>query len=556
MLEFPGNGLDWCDMLAIPANSLQKKFAACLRPRIDFALAVREGLAHDNSIRSVAVNDYHFEPLGLTDYAFLVQETPERHMSVAGVAIFEAGPLRRRDGGIDFATIRNATAVAIEQIPRYRQKLMWRTHREFASYLGIGDDAHEDESLPPVWVDDPHFDIDYHMRHTALPRPGSEAQLKTLAGRIASQPLDRSRPLWETWIVEGLDGDRFALISKLHHCMIDGMSGMDIARILSSTSPDFVPGKPSPWRPRRAPTRQELERELQRRQLSAPLRMLKDLLERNRTKLAEEIVHRIKGVGETFAETAGVKRTPTPLNGHNGPHRAVDWMLVPLDRVKAMGKALNCTVNDVVLTILTGAFREYLLHTDFVPGSAPFRATVPVSIWGERHKGEIGNQIAVWMIELPLGQSAPRAQLRAIHDLTEKHKRSDRPLGIRTLESVLRLTPGLVSLAVRNAAGPSNTLITNIPGPQVALYQMGAKQLAAYPIVPLLEEMGIGIGVMSYNGLTCWGITADKDIVPDVGAFMDALAKSVAAVEKAAGTARRTPPRKPGARKAPVRKLR
>ncbi|HQY69450.1 MAG TPA: wax ester/triacylglycerol synthase family O-acyltransferase [Pseudomonadales bacterium] len=508
------------------------------------------------------MNDYHFEPLGLIDYSFLAQETPERHMSVAGVAIFEAGPLRRPGGGIDFAAIRNATAVAIEQIPRYRQKLMWRAHRELGSYLGFGDGAHENESLPPVWVDDPHFDIDYHMRHTALPRPGSDAQLKTLAGRIASQPLDRSRPLWETWVVEGLDGERFALISKLHHCMIDGMSGMDAATILSSTSPDFVPGKPSPWRPRRAPTRQELERELQREQLSAPLRMLRDLLQRDRAELAGEIVHRIKGIGETFAETAGATRTATPLNGRNGPHRAIDWMTVPLQRIKAASKAMECTVNDVVLTILTGALREYLLQTDFAPGSAPFRATVPVSIWGDRRKGEIGNQIAVWMIELPLGKSAPRAQLRAIREVTARLKHSDRPLGVKTLESVLSLAPGLVSLAVRNAAGPSNTLITNIPGPQVALYQMGAKQLAAYPIVPLLEDMGIGIGVMSYNGLTCWGITADRNIVPDVGAFMDALAKSLAAVDKAAGMVAKASPRKlvankksaPAKQKTPVKK--
>ncbi len=488
-------------------------------------------------MRSCAVDDYHFEPLGLTDYSFLVQETPERHMSVAGVAIFEAGPLRRPDGGIDFAAIRNATAVAIEQIPRYRQKLMWRAHRELGSYLGFGDGAHENESLPPVWVDDPHFDIDYHMRHTALPRPGSDAQLKTLAGRIASQPLDRARPLWETWVVEGLEGDRFALISKLHHCMIDGMSGMDIAKILSSTSPDFVPGKPTPWRPRRAPTRQELERELQREQLSAPLRMLRDLLQRDRAELAGEIVHRIKGIGETFAETAGARRTPTPLNGRNGPHRAIDWMTVALDQVKAMSKALDCTVNDVVLTIVTGAFRDYLLQTDFVPGSAPFRATVPVNIWEDRRKGEIGNQIAVWMVELPLGLSTPRAQLRAIRKTTEKLKHSDRALGVKTLESVLRLTPGLVSLAVRNASGPSNTLVTNIPGPRVPLYQVGARQRESFPIVPLLEDMGIGLGVMSYDGMMCWGITADKNIVHDVSAFTRALQKSFAAVAKAAGTA-------------------
>jgi len=485
------------------------------------------------------VNDYHFEPLGLTDYSFLAQETPERHMSVAGVTMFDATPLRRPDGGIDFATIRNATAVAIEQIPRYRQKLMWRSHRELAGYLDLHTVEREDESLPPVWIDDPDFDIDYHVRHTALPKPGSEAQLKTLAGRIVSQPLDRSRPLWETWVVEGLEGDRFALISKLHHCMIDGMSGMDIATILSSTSPGFVPRKPAPWRPRRAPTRRELESHLQREQLSAPLRLLKDLLQRNPSELAEEVVHRIRGLGETFAETAGARRTPTPLNGRNGPHRAIDWMTVPLDHVKAISKALDCTVNDVVLTIVTGAFRDYLLQTDFVPGSAPFRATVPVNIWEERRKGEIGNQIAVWMVELPLGLSTPRAQLRAIRKTTEKLKHSDRALGVKTLESVLRLTPGLVSLAVRNASGPSNTLVTNIPGPRVPLYQVGARQRESYPVVPLLEDMGIGLGVMSYDGMMCWGITADKNIVHDVSAFTRALQKSFAAVSKAAGTAPR-----------------
>ncbi len=490
------------------------------------------------------MSDYHFEPLGLTDYSFLAQETPERHMSVLGVAIFDVGPLRRADGGIDFATLKAATAVAIEQIPRYRQKLMWRSQRELAGIFDLRPVEREDESLPPVWVDDPHFDIDYHMRHTALPRPGSEAQLKTLAGRIASQPLDRSRPLWETWVVEGLDGDRFALISKLHHCMIDGMSGMDAAQILSSTSPDFVLRKASPWRPRRAPTRQELERELQRAQLTAPLRMLKDLLHRDSSQLAQEIVHRLKGLGETFAETAGAKRTPTPLNGRNGPHRAIDWMMVPLDRIKAASKAMECTVNDVVLTIVTGAFREYLLHTEFVPGSAPFRATVPVSIWDGRGQGEIGNRIAIWMVELPLGKATPRAQLRAIQAVTAKLKHSDRALGVKTLESVLSLTPGLVSLAVRNAAGPANTLVTNIPGPRVTLYQVGARQRESYPVVPLLEEMGLGIGVMSYDGMMCWGITADKDIVPDLGRFMAALAKSLAAVETASGVSSIAKPRR------------
>jgi WS/DGAT/MGAT family acyltransferase len=483
---------------------------------------------------------YHFETLSLTDYSFLVQETPELHMSVIGVTIFEAGPLRLPNGGIDFATIKAEMAAVVELVPRYRQKLLWRTRRERGGYLGLGRSRERvDESLPPVWVDDPHFDIDYHMRHTALPKPGGDEQLKTLVGRIASQPLDRSRPLWETWVVEGLEGDRFATIGKLHHCMIDGKSGAEITQLISSITPDFVPRKASPYRPRPAPTQKDLATEARREQLTAPLRVAENLrkLGSESSDLSAELRHRLKGLRETFAETAGVKRTPTPINGHNGPHRAVDWMSVPLGRIKAASKALGCTVNDVVLTIVTGAFREYLLGTNFVPGSAPFRANVPVSIWGDRKEGEVGNQIMSWMIELPLAESDPRAQLHAIHAVTDKLKDSDRALGVKTLESFLRFTPGLLSLAVRNAAGPTNTLVTNIPGPQITLYQMGAKMLANYPIVPMLEEMGLGIGVMSYNGNMFWGVTVDKDIVPDVAEFTAALAKSVDAVERAAQAA-------------------
>jgi WS/DGAT/MGAT family acyltransferase len=499
------------------------------------------------------MGDYHYEPLSLTDYAFLAQETPELHMSVIGVTIFESGKLSRPGGGVDFDTIKAETAAAVELVPRYRQKLMWRVRRERAGQLDRRMIERADESLPPVWVDDPHFDIDYHMRHTALPRPGGDAQLKTLVGRIASQQLDRSRPLWETWIVEGLEGGRFAMVSKLHHCMIDGKSGADITQLMSSITPDFVPRKATRWTPRPAPTAKQLEREMKREQRTAPLRLAQNLrrLGSESGDFRGEIARRVKGLREAFAESAGMKRTPTPLNGRNGPHRAVDWMQTPLTRIKAISKALDCTVNDVVLTVVTGAFREYLLNTDFVPGSAPFRANVPVSIWSERKKGEVGNQIMTWMIELPLGERDPVAQLRAIHKVTAKLKKSDKALGVKTLESFLRYTPGLLSLATRNAVGPLNTLVTNIPGPQMALYQMGAKMVESYPIVPMLVEMGLGIGVMSYNGTMFWGVTVDKDIVPDVDAFIAALSKSVDAVEKAArGAPAKVAPRKPAAKRA------
>jgi diacylglycerol O-acyltransferase / wax synthase len=482
------------------------------------------------------MSDYHFDTLSPTDYSFLVQETPSLHMSVIGVTVFEAGPLKLPSGGIDFEAIKAATASVLEHVPRYRQKLLWRTRRVRAGLLDRRMLEHADESMPPVWIDDPHFDIDYHMRHTALPKPGGDAQLKTLVGRIASQPLDRARPLWETWIVEGMQGGRFAMVSKLHHCMIDGKSGADITQLMLSAKPDFKPRKARRFVPRPAPTQQQLKSEMMRDQFSAPFRMAQNLrkLGAESDSLGAELVRRVRGVGETFAETAGTRRSATPLNGHNGPHRAVDWCTTPLDRIKRMGKTLGCSVNDVVLTVVTGAFREYLLEHGFEPGSQPFRVNVPVSIWTERKKGEIGNQIMTWMIELPLEKATPAEQLAAIHAVTDNLKQSDKALGVKTIESFLRYTPGLLSVAVRNAVGPANSLVTNIPGPQMALYQMGAEMVANYPIVPMLEEMGLGIGVMSYNGTMFWGVTVDKDVVSDVGSFMKALNRSLKAVEKSA----------------------
>lgn len=480
------------------------------------------------------MSDCHFERLTPTDFSFLVQETRERHMSVIGVTIFEAGPLARRGGGIDFAAIRDHTESLLEQVPRYRQKLLWRTRRRRTGLLGFGHVDLPDESLPPVWVDDPHFDIHYHMRHTALPRPGGAAQLKALTGRIASQPLDRARPLWETWVVEGLSGGRFATVSKLHHCMIDGMSGADITQLMLSPDRRTRRHRNRPYRPRPAPTAKELEREMRLEQLAAPLRIAQGLREfATHEDPGGEIVRRVRGIGETFGES-GMQRSTSPINGRNGPHRAVDWTMTPVALMKAIGKAIGGSINDVVLTVLSTALREFFLALGATPGEQPFRALVPVSIWSERQRGEVGNQIMNWLIELPLGEADSRRQMATIHAVTEELKHSDKALGVKAIQSFLEYTPGLLSVAVRNAAGPSNTLITNIPGPQMALYQMGARMLENYPIVPMLEDMGLGIGVMSYDGTMYWGITVDTDIVADPAPFRAALEKAVKSVARTA----------------------
>jgi len=489
------------------------------------------------------MNRYHFEMLAPTDYAFLVQETPELHMIVVGVTVFDAGPLRLPNGAVDFQALKQSMGDVLHQIPRYRQKLMWRTRRKRSPYLRQMVEQ-VDESLPPVWVDDPHFNLDYHMRHTALPKPGGDAQLKTLVGRIASQPLDSSRPLWETWVVEGLRGGRFATVSKLHHCMIDGESGADLSQLMLSTKPDVVMPESTPYRPRPAPSQKELSREMTKEQFSAPFKLAQNFqqLRKETDDLSEAIVRRVKGIRETFEESAGGERTATPINGKNGPHRAVDWLTMPLEDLKAMRQALDCSVNDVVLTIVTGTFREYLLATDFDLENQPFRVNVPVSIWGERKKGEVGNQIMNWMITLPLAETDPRSQLEEINSVTSELKKSNRALGVKTLESFLRYTPGLVAVGARNAAGPANSLVTNVPGPQMALYQMGAEMLENYAVVPLLEGMGLGIGVMSYNGTMFWGVTVDPDIVEDLDVFMAALGKSIKSVAKVAGLKQKANP--------------
>jgi len=480
---------------------------------------------------------YFYETLTPTDYAFLIAETPHLHMHIAGLTIFEAGPLKRKGGGIDFDALKTALGNVLHQIPRYRQKLLWQTRQRRSPYLKWLRWQQVDEAQLPVWVDDPHFNLDYHVRHAALPRPGNDEQLRTLVARIASRQLDRNRPLWEAWIIEGLRGDRFALVSKMHHCMVDGKSGVDLAHVILHIDPKFRPPEPPPFEPRPAPTQAQLRYEATKEQFLAPWRMFEGVTDlwRQSDDFSKELVTRAKALGETFSANFGRKLTPTPLNGPNGPHRIVDWLDSDLAYIKKIRKAWDCTVNDVVLTIVTGAFQAFLKQKNHDASKGPFRIAAPVSIWGERKKGQVGNQIMTWTIELPVDRAEPREQLAVIRETTEALKESSQALGVKMITSFLSYTPGLVSLAARGAMGPYNSYVTNIPGPQFPIYLLGAQMLRTYPVVPLLQAMGMGIGVMSYNGLVCWGVTADLDVVPDLPEFMKLLKKSIARVGRASG---------------------
>jgi len=485
---------------------------------------------------------YAYERLTALDNSFLVLEKSTAYMHVASTQIYDAGPLRKKDGGIDFEAIKQAHASVLHLIPRYRQKLQW-----------IPFQSH------PVWVDDARFNLDYHLRHTSLPRPGSTEQLKRLSARIMEQHLDRARPLWETWVVEGLEGDRFALVTKVHHCMIDGVSGVDLLKTLLSPLPDAPLAHAPPFIPRPAPGGVELLGAEMLRNLGLPLQAFRDV--RGFVREAQDVRRELWVRGRALAETLGVTLrsvSETPLNRPIGPHRRFEWLQMDIGEIKDIRRRLGCgSLNDVVLTLVTGALRRFLDQRQVNPASLDFRVMTPVSVRSKDEQGALGNRVSAWVFDLPLGESDPKRQLETLAATTAKLKESKQAVGAAMLTQVAEWTPStLLSLGARNSTRllPFNLVVTNVPGPQQPMYLLGAEMLEVYPHVPLAENLGLGIALMSCNGKICWGLNADYDLVPDLPYFAEALrdafdelkhAARAPAVEVSAPkepTARRKPP--------------
>ncbi len=339
------------------------------------------------------MTDFHYEPLSYLDASFLALETRSSHMHVAGVALLDAAPLKGEDGGIDIARIRAHVESKLRYIPRYRQRLEWVPY-----------------DRRPVWVDDEHFTLEYHLRHSSLPRPGSEEQLKQLAGRIVSTPLDRNKPLWELWVVEGIDDDRFAIIAKIHHCMIDGVSGVDLTTILLNVVPTSDIEEPDKWEPRPAPTPTQLA-------VAETARATRKLIDRL-SNFSETVRD-----GVTLSDRTRDKRaaalsslrsgwlTPadrTPLNPDIGPNRRFDWTDTPLDDIKEVKNRLGGSVNDVVLSVVAGAVRSFLIdERGYDVTDAEFRVMNPVSTRSADQRGLLGNQVAMWLLDLPIQEPDP-----------------------------------------------------------------------------------------------------------------------------------------------------
>ena len=460
---------------------------------------------------------YAYERLTALDNSFLILEGPHAYMHVASTMVFEAGPLRRADGGIDADALKARIGASLHRIPRYRQKLAW-----------IPFENH------PVWVDDDCFNLDYHVRHTALPRPGSEEQLKRLSSRIMQQHLDRARPLWEIWVVEGLDKERFALVTKVHHCMVDGISGVDLMKVLMSPTPEApVPEEAPRFVPRPTPSAVELIRHELERFVRLPFAALRDVrgFVREAEDARQEVLVRLRAAAETLGASLR-SASPTPLNRPIGPHRRFGWMTMDIAEVKAVRRALGGSLNDVVLTIVTGAVRRYLERRGVKMRGLEFRVMAPVSVRATDEDGMLGNRVSAWVLPLPLDEEDPRDRLRRISERTSELKDSRSAVGAEILTQVAEWTPSnLLALGARNVTRllPFNLVVTNVPGPQFPMYMAGAKMLEVFPHVPLAGNLGLGIALLSYDGRIHWGFNADYDVVPDLEDFVadtrDALAE-------------------------------
>ncbi|MGI9529884.1 MAG: WS/DGAT/MGAT family O-acyltransferase [Acidimicrobiia bacterium] len=453
----------------------------------------------------------YYERLSNLDASFLALESRSTHMHVGAVAIFGQGPHTGSEG-VDIVTLRNLVGSRLDSIPRYRQRL-----------ATVPVEGH------PVWVDDEHFQLDYHVRHIALPHPGTEAQLKSLVGRLMSQQLDRSRPLWELNVVEGLEDGGFAIVSKIHHCMIDGMSGIDLMAVILDFMPDVEIVEPEPWIARPAPNGTELAVREISRTISRFLGGLGDISELigDIDHIRTDWTHRLRAAGASLSSGWLTQTGKTPLNGDIGPARWFDWLELPLDEVKAIKNTHEVTVNDAMLAVVTGAVRRYLLTegemTEDELADVEFRIMAPVSVRTEDEQGKLGNKVAMWLMALPVAEPDPAMRIQIVKEETKTLKETDQALGASTLVQVSTGAPAtVVSLATRLAGGvirPFNMTVTNVPGPQFPMYMAGSQMLATYPLVPLWQSHGVGLAMFSLNGNVDVGINMDRTIIEDPAVF-------------------------------------
>ena len=462
------------------------------------------------------------------DSSFLHLEAGGAHMHVASVMIFD-GETPSYDEMLE------AIETRLHLVPRYRQRL---------AFVPLGQGR-------PRWVDDPYFKLEYHVRHTALPAPGGEEELKRLAGRIFAQPLDRNKPLWEMWLVEGVRDNGFAVLAKTHHALVDGISGVDIVSVMFDASPDPTPvaAPPRQWNPRPLPSRAQLFAEALVERATVPAEVVRGVraITRGPRQVASAIGTGLAGVGALA--WAGLNPAPrTPLNVPIGPHRRFTWVDADLARFKEIKNALGGTINDVVLSSVSLALGRWLRARGERTTGLELKAMVPVSVRADAQRGALGNQVATMWAPLPVGIEDPAETFRAVHEAMKGLKESGQAVGAQTLTQLADFAPAtIVSQAARLQSRQRffNLVVTNVPGPQHDLYLVGRRLVRGYPVVPLAQGQALGIAIMSYAGTLNFGLLADYDALPEVEDVADHLR---GAIEDLAATAGLKPAAKSRAR--------
>jgi diacylglycerol O-acyltransferase / wax synthase len=460
-----------------------------------------------------------FDRLSPQDAMFLHVEDDVSHMHIASVTIFE-GPHP------DFRDVVDMVRSKLSLVPRYRQ---------IAKFVPF-------DLGRPVWVDDPHFNIDYHLRHTALPAPGGEEELRRLVGRVMSQQLDRSKPLWEIWIVEGLEDGHWAMLAKTHHAIVDGISGTDLLAVVMDISPEPPLIEPAAWTPQPMPSEALLASQAVLDLIKSPYEQVRAV--RASTRFARNAFRHSRDVVEGLSALTGVIK-PTlhsSLNGPIGPHRRYAWAATNVNDIKTVRHNLGGTFNDVVLAAITNGFRELLIERG-EPVDRVVRSLVPVSVRPRDASGKaVGdgtfeNKVSAMFAELPVGIDDPVRRLHAITAQMQDLKESKQAIAGEALTSMSGFAPPMLlamgmRIASRVAQRNVNTVTTNVPGPQFPLYCVGRRMIKAFPYVPLAGQVRIGIAIFSYDGQVNFGITGDYDTTEDLDVLSHGIEEGMTQLKK------------------------
>jgi WS/DGAT/MGAT family acyltransferase len=449
------------------------------------------------------------------DASFLTNESSASHMHVGAVMIFEGPPPAYNDF-VEHVRGR------LHLVPRYRQKLVFppvQTGR-------------------PFWSDDPNFNLEYHIRHSALPAPGSEEQLRNIAGRLFSQQLDRSKPLWEIWLVQGLERKRFATIIKTHHAVIDGVAGVDISTVLFDLKPVPEPVETDhDWVASPPPSPATMAAQGARELAESPFKLLRRATSAavHPTRTIRKAAESAEGVGEILWGMAD-PAPEVPLNVEIGSHRRFFWVRSQLEDFKRIKNALGGTVNDVVLTVVSGALREWLNSRGLRAEGLELRALVPVSIRAEGEHGDAGNRIAAMRGPLPVYARDPVERLRIVRAAMHDLKESKQALGAEVITGLQDFAPPTMlaqAARINFSTRLFNLIVTNVPGPQLPLYVLGRELEDVFPVAFLPQNHALAIAIMSYNGGINFGLLADYDAMEDVEVIADGISESIAELIKA-----------------------